>query len=439
MTQEMKRSNGVGWGIIITVFIVLLILTAIPVAQYYAVYCFSGIEGLKAYLPLGNPSFYQFILSCFAVLAAIAGYLTYKSREEAREEIEHIKTEMEKKKMEVDDYCTRIKKELEEIIKEEIEHIKTEMEKKKLEVDDYCTIIKKALESVLNETQTQSKGAIIAVEEKAATVQKSISLAETHIKHIAEEKAASIVGIQLPALGETNNERDAREFLNKGITAYTNGKIEEAIDLFSKALGKNPNFAGAYNNRGVSLDEKGDYDGAIKDYNKAILIDPNYSDAYNNRGNSRAKKGDYDGAIVDCTEAIRINPKNANAYHNRGLTRNYKKDYDGAIADFTESIRLNPTPDTYSNRSVARIGKGDYDGAIADCTEAIRLNPNHANAYYNCSCGWAQKKDVQHCAADLNKAVSLDKTYLVKAQNDNDFDPVRKEPEIVAILSSGEK
>src|SRR5271157_2799113 len=102
MTQEMKKSNGIGWGIIITVFIVLLILAAIPVAQYYAVYCFSGMDGLKAYLPLGNPSFYQFILSCFAVLAAIAGYLTYKSREEAREEIKQIKEELEKKKKEID-------------------------------------------------------------------------------------------------------------------------------------------------------------------------------------------------------------------------------------------------------------------------------------------------------------------------------------------------
>ena len=52
-----------------------------------------------------------------------------------------------------------------------------------------------------------------------------------------------------------------------GIALQDQGKLEEAIEAFNKALAIKPDFAAAYSNMGVSLQEQGKLDKAIEAYN----------------------------------------------------------------------------------------------------------------------------------------------------------------------------
>ena len=56
----------------------------------------------------------------------------------------------------------------------------------------------------------------------------------------------------------------------------------------------------AYNNKGNVLDKQGKFNEAIKCYDKAIGINPNYVDAYNNKGNALYKQGKFNEAIKCC-------------------------------------------------------------------------------------------------------------------------------------------
>ena len=68
------------------------------------------------------------------------------------------------------------------------------------------------------------------------------------------------------------------------ISLQEQGKLEEAIEAYNKALAIKPDYAEAYNNMGVTLKEQGKLEEAIEAYNKALAIKPDYAEAYNNMG-----------------------------------------------------------------------------------------------------------------------------------------------------------
>ena len=94
--------------------------------------------------------------------------------------------------------------------------------------------------------------------------------------------------------------------------------LEDAIKIYTEAIGYQPNYGDAYSNRGVAHSNLNDYEESIKDFTKAIDINPNYAEAYNNRGAVYAEMKEYGKSILDYTKAIDINPNYANAYSNRG-------------------------------------------------------------------------------------------------------------------------
>jgi tetratricopeptide (TPR) repeat protein len=62
------------------------------------------------------------------------------------------------------------------------------------------------------------------------------------------------------------------------------GKLEEAIDAYTKALSIKPDYAEVYYNMGNALQEQGKPEEAIEAYNKALSIKPDYAKVYYNMG-----------------------------------------------------------------------------------------------------------------------------------------------------------
>ena len=57
------------------------------------------------------------------------------------------------------------------------------------------------------------------------------------------------------------------------------GKLEEAIEAYNKALAIKPDYAEAYNNMGVTLRGQIKLEEAIAAYNKALDIKPDHAEA----------------------------------------------------------------------------------------------------------------------------------------------------------------
>ena len=193
-----------------------------------------------------------------------------------------------------------------------------------------------------------------------------------------------------------------------GLTHYSKGEYDKAIESYSTSIDLNPRLAPPHINRGATYDIKGEYDRAIQDYDIAIELNPGYADAYYNRGRAYVQKCDYVRAIQDFDIAIELDPGNVPAHINRGAVYDSNGEYDRAIQDFNRAIELNSgLAGAYSNRGVAYFHKGDYHRSIQDYDRAIALDPDFALVYCNRGVSWLCLKEWGNAESDLSKAQSL--------------------------------
>ncbi len=274
------------------------------------------------------------------------------------------------------------------------------------------------------------------------------------IRNSLEKLAGITEGILFPdfdgfasqrAQNKTYIEPDPQYYLQRGLDAYREGKIDEAIDYYSKGIllkpgdqllshlylarafvydtmskydlaikdydeviRLDPNNVGVYNNRGAAKAELGQYEEAIDDYNELIRLIPDFGIAYNNRGVAKAELGQYEEAIDNYDEAIRLNPDYANTYYNRGVEKYELGRYEEAIDDYNEAIRLNPdNMDVYNNRGAAKSALGMHEEAMNDYDEAIRLNPDNMDAYNNRGNANSALGRYEEAIADYDEAIRL--------------------------------
>ena len=84
---------------------------------------------------------------------------------------------------------------------------------------------------------------------------------------------------------------------NMGATLKDQGKLDEAIQAYNKAISIKPDYAEANYNVGVTLKEQGKLDEAIQAYIKAISIKPDYAEANYNVGVTLKEQGKLEEAI----------------------------------------------------------------------------------------------------------------------------------------------
>jgi tetratricopeptide (TPR) repeat protein len=60
---------------------------------------------------------------------------------------------------------------------------------------------------------------------------------------------------------------------NRGIGWLKKGDIKHAIEDFTEALNRNPDFFDVFENRGIAYHMNEDYNSAIDDFNRALWID----------------------------------------------------------------------------------------------------------------------------------------------------------------------
>jgi tetratricopeptide (TPR) repeat protein len=109
-----------------------------------------------------------------------------------------------------------------------------------------------------------------------------------------------------------------------GVALQEQGKLEEAIASFEKALTLKLDYAEAYYNMGVALQEQGKPEEAIDAYNKALAIKPDNAEAYYNMGVTLQEQGKPEEAIEAYNQALAIKPDNAEVHRYLSSLIKYK-------------------------------------------------------------------------------------------------------------------
>ena len=123
------------------------------------------------------------------------------------------------------------------------------------------------------------------------------------------------------------------------------GKISEAIDLYTKALALDPKDPNLVSDRGVAFLHLEDRELCLKDLDRAVELQPGYSYRYACRAFAKSHFKDYDGAILDYEKAVELDPDDAVAHHNLGMILEQKGYKDKADERFARADKLSKMED----------------------------------------------------------------------------------------------
>ncbi|MDB9817109.1 tetratricopeptide repeat protein, partial [Amylibacter sp.] len=204
----------------------------------------------------------------------------------------------------------------------------------------------------------------------------------------------------------------ADAYYNMGVTFKEQGKLEEAIEEYNKALELKPDYADAYYNMGNALKDQGKLEQAIEAYEKALALKPDYADAYNNMGNSLKDQGKLDEAIASYDKALALKPDYADAYNNMGAVLQDQGKLEEAIASYDKALALKPDyADAYNNMGAVLQEQGKLEQAIEAYEKALALKPDYAEAYNNMGNALKDQGKLEQAIEAYKKALALKPDY----------------------------
>jgi tetratricopeptide (TPR) repeat protein len=197
--------------------------------------------------------------------------------------------------------------------------------------------------------------------------------------------------------------------VERGHLMESRGKLDDAVDAYTRALARRPDDATIYYDRGVAFGRQGRWDDAIADYTRAIEHDAGMAKAYNNRAAAHAHERRFEAAVADFSKSINLDSKSALSFRNRGLAYHDLGQVAPSIEDYTVAIRLDPND--FANRferGNVYLDAGDYAKAIADFDQAITLDAKHASAWLNRGEAHRRLGHTKQSEADIAQARRLD-------------------------------
>lgn len=201
---------------------------------------------------------------------------------------------------------------------------------------------------------------------------------------------------------------------------YSHGKVREAIEGYTRAIGLQPELIDAHEGP-VPQERLTDYSPSpaemyriakparrILELNKAIEENPRQADLFKQRAGEYARLWNYEQAIADYSSALSIQPDDAGAIHARGVAHEHIGQRERALADFRGAMAIDPQlADSYINRGVNFGQTGNLRQAIASLTEGIRLAPENPDAYFNRGTAYFQQGDFERAIADFSSVIRL--------------------------------
>jgi tetratricopeptide (TPR) repeat protein len=130
-----------------------------------------------------------------------------------------------------------------------------------------------------------------------------------------------LVAVSIMFTAGCSNETTAREYYQKSFQFINAGSPQDAIDLLTLAINKDPSFFEAYYNRGVMYYFQKKYQNALNDFDKAISLNANHAGAFAGRGTVYDKLSRSDQSLMDFKTAARLGDKETQDYlRTKGIT-----------------------------------------------------------------------------------------------------------------------
>ena len=133
---------------------------------------------------------------------------------------------------------------------------------------------------------------------------------------------------------------DLSPFLVRARGFVSQGRVDDALGLYSDVIRVDPENAAAYADRGTTYAMAKKFDLAIADLERAFALGHKEPYAYCTVATIHVELKQFPKALEYFAQAIQIDPKNALAYYNRSSALHGLGDKQAAIADLERCLSL---------------------------------------------------------------------------------------------------
>ena len=172
--------------------------------------------------------------------------------------------------------------------------------------------------------------------------------------------------------------------------------------------------------KGVEADRQGKTDDAIQHYEKALTYSPNFYPAHNNLGSAYLGRQNFEGAQTQFEAALKANQNDAQAYFNLANVLLLTQRYPAAEREIEEGLQRRPDSafGHFLQGSVySRTGRPEL--AEKSLQSALQLDPKMSQGYLQLVNLYVQQKRTPEAISELE-------AYL-KAFPDSSFSPKARE------------
>ncbi len=182
----------------------------------------------------------------------------------------------------------------------------------------------------------------------------------------------------------------------------------KAIELYSKAIEKDPSNAYAYDARGNVFIATREPERALADYEKATSLMPGHAGMLGNLGLALSETGQHDRAIAVLKQALGLDPAHEGNRNLLALAFLLGGRWSEAIAAYSERIARDPGDGgAYDGRAHAYAGAGELEKALADRERCVAAMPNEAMVLANLGALLVRLDRCERAAGVLHAAIEI--------------------------------
>ena len=176
---------------------------------------------------------------------------------------------------------------------------------------------------------------------------------------------------------------DAEALHRKGLLALGEGRHDQAVQWISSAIRRDPKPL-YLTSLGTALLAQGRREEAVAAFDKAVQIEPDDADLWRNLALALVETGGLSDAILCLQQALKLDPRHFDAAHKAALLLHQQGRYEEALGYFNLSAELRPDHfATLYMRARALQMLNRFDEALADNERAQVLDPKSADVRYN--------------------------------------------------------
>ena len=228
---------------------------------------------------------------------------------------------------------------------------------------------------------------------------------------VSSAVADTLDAAALDSLGSGAKSAEAG-WVGRAMAMAARDSVDQALNLLSSLLARNPHHGSAWFATGVILSRRGDRPAAIDAYQKAASYTggrakavPLYNLACLYRDAGRKSE-----AIVTYRRAIDQRPDYPEARLNLAVLLGEEQETrEEAYRLYEQTIRLDPNyAQAHFNRGVLRINDGKPAEAAQDFERTVAIDPKHTKAWFNLGLLASRRDDTEKAANAYGHAVEVD-------------------------------